>query len=191
MNYPFAFATLILSTIAVAGCSGDSGGPTSPSGTSSNTTAGTSTAAATPGTGTSGLGGTTSVVGTGLVGTVGSIVPATVSVLPTVTAATGSALGTPLTSGALLTTDGVGSGTTGILSAGTTTPNGTTNGLNVNVPSPILANTAVLPSGVNGGALVQIGGATTNGVTSTTGGLVNGLTTSVPSGTGVLGGVIH
>jgi hypothetical protein len=144
MDYHFAFATLALTTLAVAGCSGDSGGPTSPA-SSSNRAAGTTNtaAAATPvGTATSGLGGTTSVVGTGLVGNVAVIVPATVNVLSDVTAASGSALGTPLIDGPLLTTDGVGSGTIGILSAGTT------NELNVNVPSPILANTAVLPSGL-------------------------------------------
>ncbi|MBS0538848.1 MAG: hypothetical protein JSR47_08840 [Proteobacteria bacterium] len=102
-------------------------------------------------------------------------------------AATGTATpdGEPLLNGALLTTDGVGSGTTGLLSTSTTTPNGGTSTTALNVPSPILANTAVLPSGANGGALVQVGGGAVN---------VGGVSTNGPlggTGNGVVGNVVN
>ena len=71
--------------------------------------------------------------------------------------------------------DGTGTGTTGLLSTNTTTPNGTNNTASINAPAPLLGNTAVVPNGANGGALANIGGTGTTSGTSTNGGLLNGV----------------
>lgn len=99
------------------------------------------------------------------------------SVVPDATAATGTGTssGTPLLNGALVSTDGTGTGTTGLLSTNTTTPNGTNNTGSVNLPAPVLGDTQVLPSGANGGSAVAINGGSTATSTSSNSGLLNGV----------------
>ena len=80
--------------------------------------------------------------------------------------------GTPLLNGALVSTDGTGSGTTGLLSTNTATPNGTNNTASVNLPAPVLGDTQVLPNGANGGSAAAINGGSTS--TSSNSGLLNG-----------------
>ena len=193
----------------VAACSSDSGGPTSPSGSTSNLGGSGSSGSGTSGAGTSGtglagtglLGGsgatngslasadiagtgasvgtngvsTSGLAGTNGVGTNGLLNTNGVSVVPNATAATGTGTtsGTPLLNGALVSTDGTGSGTTGLLTTNTTTPNGTSNTAALNAPAPALGDTSVLPNGANGGSAVTLGTGSTS--TSTNSGLLNGV----------------
>ena len=147
--------------------------PAAPNGTLlSADAAGTGATVGTNGVTTTGLGG----VGTnGLGGTNGLLNTNGVSVVPDATAATGTGTssGTPLLNGALVSTDGTGTGTTGLLSTNTTTPNGTNNTASVNLPAPVLGDTQVLPNGANGGSAAAINGGSTS--TSTNSGLLNGV----------------
>jgi hypothetical protein len=119
--------------------------------------------------------GTSGVSTTGLAGagTNGLLDTSGVSVVPDTTGVTGTTSGNTLLNGALVSTDGTGTGTTGLLSTSTTAPDGTTNTASVTAPAPLLGTTTVLPSGTSGGSLVTVNGGTTS--TSTNGGLVNGV----------------
>jgi len=186
-----------------AGTSGSGTGTASAgTGSGSTTTPGSSTAAgagtgagSTAGTGSGvivtdgissgGLLGTGTTLGSttaGLTGAGGNIVPQTL-------ASTGT-LGTSpvLSSGPLVSTAGTGSGAMPLLTANTATPNGSANTTSVNLPSPVLGNTQVLPSGANstGGPLLQTNiGANTGTTSAGTGG-----TGASTSGGGLVNGVL-
>jgi hypothetical protein len=126
--------------------------------------------------------------GTTLGNTTAGLTGATAGIVPQSLASTGTLGTTPvLSSGPLVSTAGTGSGTMPLLTANTTTPNGTANTAAVNLPSPVLGNTQVLPSGVTstGGPLLQTNiGANTGttsagtggtGASTAGGGLVNGV----------------
>ncbi len=170
---------------STTGSGGGGTGSTSAGGTGSTGTSGSASTASLAGTGlsTDSTGATLAGTSAGLTGTTADLAGSSVSVVPQTLSTTGSLATTPLLAGGpLVATEGTGSGVQPLITTSTVTPNGTANTAAVNLPSPVLGNTQVLPGATSTGGPIlstntgaNTGSASTTSTSSSNGGLVNGV----------------